>query len=455
MATAGIYRHRTIGLWAFARRTSDAPIRIQPMLRRAAPAPLLVSVLLVAVPSAAAALPGDLDGSFSAPDGKATTNFTTGFDSASAVLVQSDTKVVAVGLAGGNGGRFAVVRYDSDGPLDMAGFGSGAGKVATDFTSGFDAAFDGALDADEKIVAVGRAGLLGGRFALARYNPDGTLDTGFGGGDGKVMTNFTTGDDFAFGLAIQSDGKIVAVGRAGGSGGVIALARYNADGSLDTTFGGSDGKVTLNLTRGDDRADAVAFQPVSEKIVVTGTANYFGANGRFAVAQFNTDGTLDASFSGDGRVTTDFTTGFDGGFGVAVQADGKVVAVGQARGVVGLARYNPEGTLDATFSGDGKATTNFTTGADYFDDITLDGAGKVVAAGAANFFGPNSRFALARYNTDGTLDISFSGDGKLTTDFTTGFDGAYGVDIAPDAKIVVGGYAGGSGGRFAVARYVG
>jgi uncharacterized delta-60 repeat protein len=435
--------------------TPPARTRIRPMFRRAAPALVLTSFLLVAVAAAAAAVPGDLDGSFST-DGKATTNFTTGFDSASAVLVQGDTKIVAVGMVAGNGGRFALVRYGSDGTLDT-GFGGGDGKVVTDFTSGFDAAFDGALDAGEKIVAVGRAGGSGGRFALARYNTDGTLDTSFGGGDGKVTTNFTSGDDFAFGVAIQpSDGKIVAAGRAGGSGGVIALARYETDGTLDTSFGGGDGKVTTNITSGDDRADAVAVRAPVEKIVVVGTANYFGANGRFAVAQYNEDGTPDTSFSTDGKLTTDFTSAFDGGFAVAIPASGNIVAAGQAGGAIGLASYNTDGTLDTSFGGgDGKVRTNFTKGADYFDDLVLDAGGKIVAGGSANFFGPNSRFALARYNADGTLDTSFSGDGKLTTDFTTGFDGIYGVAITPDAKIVAGGYAGGSGGRIAVARYAG
>ncbi|HEY3069272.1 MAG TPA: hypothetical protein VGJ34_03065 [Gaiellaceae bacterium] len=424
------------------------------MFRRAAPALALMSFLLVAVAAAAAAVPGDLDGSFST-DGKATTNFTTGFDSASAVLVQGDTKIVAVGMAAGNGGRFALVRYASDGILDTS-FGGGDGKVVTDFTSGFEAAFDGALDAAENIIAVGRAGGSGGRFAIARYTTDGTLDPSFGGGDGKVTTNFTSGDDFAFSVAIQpSDGKIVVAGRAGGSGGVVALARYTTDGTQDTSFGG-DGKVTTNITSGDDRADAVAVRPLVEKIVVVGTANYFGANGKFAVAQYNEDGTPDTSFSTDGKLTTDFTSAFDGGFALAIPPSGKIVAAGQAGGAVGLASYDTDGSLDLSFGGgDGKLTTNFTKGADYFDDLLVDANGKIVAGGSANFFGPNSRFALARYNADGTLDTSFSGNGKLTTDFTTGFDGIYGVAVTPDAKIVAGGYGGGSGGRFAVARYVG
>ena len=411
-------------------------------------------VLAMCATAASAALPGDLDSTFSF-DGRQTTNFTAGFDSANAVAVRTDSKIVGVGQAGGNGGQFALARYLIDGSLDTGGFGVGTGKVTTDFTPGYDAAYDGVLDAAGNIVAVGRAGGSGGRFAIARYLPDGSLDRAFST-DGRAVADFTTGDDYAFGVAIQPlDGKIIAVGRAGGSGGVIAVARFMPDGTLDTTFN-TDGKATTNFTAGDDRADAVAVQG-DAKIVVAGSANYFGSNGKFALVRYNDDGTLDTGFNGVGKRTTDFTPGFDGAFGIAVQPGNQyIVAVGQAGLTLGLARYKPDGTLDPNFSTDGKARTNFTPGADYADDVVLQSDGKIVAAGAANFFGPDSRFALARYNgNDGTLDISFSDDGKLMTNLTAGFDGAYGVAIAPDGKIVAGGYAGGSGGRFAIVRYVG
>ena len=420
-------------------------------MRRGRYAVLLAALLLGGLASPAyALLPGDLDTTFS-KDGKAVTNLTTGYDVAGGIAVQADGRIVAAGMAGGKGGRFAVVRYKSDGRLDPTF--SIDGKVFTNFTPGLDAAFDMALDANENIVAVGRAGGGGGRFALVRYLPTGARDPSFGRGDGIVLTNFTKKDDFAFGVAIQGDGKIVAVGRAAGSGGVMALARYKQNGTIDTTFGGGDGKVTTNFTRGDDRADAVAIQADGD-IVVAGTANYFGLNGKFALARYTAAGALDPNFSGDGRVTSNFTPGFDGGFAVAVQTDQYIVAAGLAGSDLGLARYSSTGTLDPNFSDDGKQTTSFTRRADYADDIVIDPAGKLVVAGAARFYGPNSMFALARYGSDGKLDTGFGGgDGKVTTDFTTGYDGAYGVALAPDSKIVAGGYAG--GGRFAVARYIG
>lgn len=202
---------------------------------------IVVLVLLTAVPSAGAQA-GSLDTAFSG-DGKATTNVTSGFDSAYGVAIQPvDAKIVAAGEVAGSGGRFGLVRYDTDGSLD-AGFG-GDGRVTTNFTSRYDAAGDVVVQGDGRIVAAGIAGGSGSQFALARYNSDGSLDATFGG-DGKVTTNFTAGSDFAFGVLVQPDGKIVAAGRAGGSGGRIAVARYETDGDLDPTFDG-DGKVLTN-----------------------------------------------------------------------------------------------------------------------------------------------------------------------------------------------------------------
>jgi uncharacterized delta-60 repeat protein len=412
-------------------------------------------LVLVALPSAAYAAPGDLDGTFSS-DGKLTTNFASGFDGAFGVVVQSDGRIVAAGAAAGGGGRFGLARYNADGSLDVT-FG-GDGRVTTNFTSKFDASSALALQTDGRIIV---AGLAGGRlvygddqkFALARYNADGSLDTTFSG-DGKVTTNLTSGPEFAHSVAIQGDGKIVAAGRGSGGGGRMALARYNADGTLDTSFSG-DGRLTTNFTARDDRAEKVMIQGDS-KIVVAGTTAYYRGSGKFALARYNVDGSLDTSFSGDGKVTTNFTGAFDGAFAGAIQIDGKIVAAGEAGGNLGVARYMIDGTLDTTFSGDGVTITSFTSGIDYADEITIDSNGMIIAAGSANYFGRDSKFALSRYNADGTLDTTFSSDGKLTTNFTSGDDSGYSVALQPlDGKIVAAGYAAGSGGRFALARYLG
>jgi uncharacterized delta-60 repeat protein len=394
---------------------------------------------------------GALDTTFSG-DGKVLTNSTPGADYAIDVAVQPDGKLVAGGFSVRLGGRIALHRYNDNGTLDTSF--SSDGKVFTNLSPGADWVGGMDVQADGKIVVAGRSGALGGMIAIVRYNADGTLDPSFSG-NGWVATNFTTGDEFAFGMAVQADGKIVAAGRAGGLGGRFAVVRYTADGALDPAFSG-DGRVAVDFTPGDDRADHVVIQ-TDGKIVAAGTANYFASTARFAVIRLTDSGVLDPSFSGDGKVTTNLVVGFDGAFGLAVQSlDGKIVAGGQAGRRVALLRYTDMGALDPTFSGDGKAFADFTAGLDYAEELEIQSDGKIVAAGAANFFGRNARFALMRFEPTGVLDATFSGDGKVITDLTPGFDAPYGLALQPaDGKIVLAGYASGQGGRFAIARYHG
>jgi uncharacterized delta-60 repeat protein len=333
---------------------------------------------------------------------------------------------------------------------------SGDGKTTINFTAGDDPGWSTAVDASDRIVVAGHASGLGSRFALARFNEDGTLDTTFGD-DGRVMTNFTPRYDGAWGVAIQADGKIVAAGDSGlGSGNSgFAVARYNENGTLDTSFNG-DGKITIQFTTRDDPVAGLALA-ADGKIVVSGGSAVGGANPRFAVARLDTNGALDPTFSGDGRVMTDLkATGsnYDYANAVVVQADGKIVAGGFSAQRFALVRYHGDGTLDTTFGGDGKVRTDVTRYQDTITGLAVQSDGAIVAAGIAGVDGPNPGFALARYEEAlGALDTTFSGDGKLITQFTSGWDGANGVTVQ-DGSIVAVGAASGSGGRFALASYL-
>ena len=415
---------------------------------------------ILAFPAAGFAQAGALDTSFSG-DGRATTDFSPRDDFAAAVALQADGKIVVAGVSAWDGANptFALARYNANGTLDTT-FG-GDGRVATNFTPREDGAYGVAIQADGKIVAAGDAGLRSGdsRFAVARYNTDGTLDTSFGG-DGKVTTEFTSRDDPVAGLVIQADGRIVLSGGAAfnGSNPRIALARYDTDGTLDTTFGG-DGRVTTDLAPGREYAGAVTVQ-ADGKIVAGGFVRQSGARAGFALVRYASDGTLDPTFDGDGKVRTNFTSWHDSIQNLAIQPDGMIVAAGIAgsggsNAQFALARYVPDGTLDASFSGDGKLMTDFTSGYDAGWDVGLQTDGKIVVAGTAA--GQGSRFALARYATDGMLDTTFSGDGKATTNFTPRADFAYGLVIQPDGNIVLAGEAGWDrpNPTFALARYGG
>ena len=412
----------------------------QRLVSQFTPRPLRVVVAGVmaslAFSAAAIAAAGDLDPTFSG-DGKQTTDFA-GADRANGVAIQADGKIVAVGR-GGLG--FALARYNPNGSLDTSF--SGDGRQTADFL-GADRANGVAIQANGKIVAVGEGGV---GFALARYNPNGTLDTSFSG-DGRQTTDFGASDG-AHGVAIQADGKIVAVGE--GSVG-LTLARYNPNGTLDTSFSG-DGKQTLGGF-GSDATSDVALQ-TSGKIVAVGTTFNNATGSDFGVARFNGNGTLDTSFSGDGKKATNFG-GDDGASGVALQGDGQIVVVGFGDQVgasnFALTRYNPNGTLDTSFSGDGKQTTDF-GGDDGASDVALQGDGKIVTAGIATGGATSEDFALGRYNSNGTLDSSFSADGRRRTNFGGIIDEeARGVALQGDGKIVA---VGAGFDQFALARYLG
>jgi uncharacterized delta-60 repeat protein/RHS repeat-associated protein len=390
---------------------------------------------------------GALDTSFDT-DGKLTTSFgsTSG---AMAVAVQPDGKTVVVGSSGGNGGEFAVARYNLDGSLDSS-FGTG-GKVNANFGAGYDQAYAVVLQPDGKIVVGGSQNTS--RLALARYNADGSLDTSFDG-DGKVTTLVTSGNwgEEVMAVALQADGKIITTGYTvdpgtGNASGVVA--RYNADGSLDTSFDG-DGIKLISTSGVDVYANTVAIQPADGQVVVG--LNVFGA---FKVERLSgTDGAVDTSFGSSGVASATFGgINVSGLQGLTLQPDGKILATGIVSATggsaqsFGVARFTVTGGLDSTFDGDGQVTTAVSTNAQAYA-VRVQSNGQIVVAGAGG-----SDFGLARYNEDGSLDTSFDFDGKVTTDLGS-FDLVTALWLGPDYKITVVGQSGsGSAVNFAAARY--
>ena len=338
---------------------------------------------------------------------------------------------------------------------DAPDFAIGDGTVTTDFGSGDDIGNSVVVQADGKIVVAGRS--YNGSdfdFSLTRYNPDGSLDTSFNG-DGKLTTDFGSGDDHSLSVSIQADGKILAAGYSfNGTNYDLALVRYNSDGSLDTSFSG-DGMLTTAIGASADIGYSVTLQ-ANGKILVAGYS-MTGLNKDFALVRYNSDGTLDTSFSGDGMLTTDFGSNEDIGYSVTLQADGKILVAGESQNGAfsdfALARYNTDGSLDTSFSGDGMLTTAIGASAEVGHNVTVQPDDKILVAGFSHN-GVDADFALVRYNTDGTLDTSFSGDGMLTTDFGSGLDSGYDVTVQPDGKILVSGFSSnGSNYDFAVVRY--
>lgn len=367
------------------------------------------------------------------------------YEYAHAVAIQEDGKIVVAGRSDTCGEQdFAVIRYNYDGTLDSSF--DYDGLVLTDFSGYDDYIGSVAIQEDGKIVLAGHSHNGSEyNFALVRYNINGTLDNSFND-DGKVITDFGESDG-ADALAIQEDGKIVVLG---GTSTVIytkfALARYNVDGSLDNTFG-TDGKVITDIGY-RDYAFSIAIQG-DGKIVAGGyirTGPELDDDDDFALLRYNTDGNLDSSFGIDGKVLTDFEGLDDQCQSLTIQLDGKILLAGlswhNSDADFGLARYNIDGTLDTSFSNDGKVTTDFFGNIDYAYSISIQEDGKIVAGGSTN--NPYD-FALARYNTDGTLDNSFDSDGKVNTDFGDLYGVDYSYDDATeiaisDGKIIAVGY---------------
>src|SRR5438067_7447789 len=311
--------------------------------------------------------------------------------------------------------------------------------------------------------AIALAFVVSGRTVLA---VDGDLDPTFGTG-GKVLTDFDHSTDIANAMAVQTDGKLVVVGATyrdnDFSNEDFAVARYNPDGTLDITFGGG-GKVQTDFPGLAAVASSVVVQPDGKIVVAGGAFPLFTFLGDFKVVRYNSNGALDTSFGDSGIVTTTFPEG-SYAFDVALQADGKIIAAGTVfvdfnlgeSSDFALARYNPDGTPDATFGNGGHVSTDFFGLEDDAFSLLIQPDGKIVAVGSANDSASFYDFAAVRYLSNGTIDTTFGVAGKVPTDFgDRNFDRARSSALQPDGRIVAAGFAISQNGgvqNFAVARY--
>ncbi|MBY4677661.1 DUF4347 domain-containing protein [Marinobacterium arenosum] len=388
--------------------------------------------------------------SFTSGDGKVTTDFASGNDKGYSVTLQADGKILVGGYANnGSSTYFALVRYNSDGSLDTTF--STDGKLTTTIGSGPDFGRSLAVLDDGKILLAGYA-FTGSKydFALARYDSDGNLDTTFGN-SGTSTTAIGSYSDLGHSVTVQSDGKILVSGESfNGSNYDFALVRYDSNGDLDTTFS-TDGKLTTDFATSNDSGQSVTALS-DGKILVGG----FG-NTDFALVRYNSDGNLDTDFGSNGKLTTNFASYDDKGYSIAVQDDGKILVAGSADNSsnkdFALVRYDSNGSLDTDFGSNGKVTTDIASDDDIGYSVTVQPDGKILLAGSAKN-GSNDDFALVRYNSDGSLDSDFGNGGKLTTDFAADDDYGYSVTVQSDGKILVSGYAyNGSNDDFALVRY--
>ena len=424
--------------------------------------------LILSLAHTAQAAPGDLDSSFG-NGGKVTTDFLGKEDGAAAVAIQADGKIVVAGaIILGSTHDFGVTRYNTDGSLDSS-FGSGGKAATDFSEGSIFAADLAIQPDGKIIVVGGNSSNTIAEFILVRYNSNGSLDSSFGSGGRVRTDFDNNRDSASAVLILPDGHIIVAgVATIRFTGNDFALARYNSNGSLDTAWG-NGGRVTAHIFGLNDIVSSAVLQPDGKIIVAGFTSTDNGMvplpNFDFVLTRFNADGSLDSTFGSGGRMITDFFGFDDKAADVALQADGKILLAGYAQDKSGgfdfaLARYD-DSDLDSTFGNGGKVTTDFVGLNDFASDLVVQPNGKIVVVGY-NFGSGDSNFYLARYNSsDGSLDSTFGSGGKVITDFGgMSDDRAFGVALQPDGKIVAAGMSipSGSditGSNFAVARYLG
>ena len=398
-----------LALWLSASGIADAAIRRDLVRRSSGGRCFLLSLTTALVLGAqpAASAPGDLDATFGS-DGRVQTVFDRPA-SPSAVAADREGRVIAAGGAVTEEARvfraFALARYNADGSLDQS-FGSN-GQVTTSFGPGEARIAALVFQPDGKLVAAGYENARNDdNFAVARYNPDGSLDPSFGEG-GKVITSFPEGRANSAALVLQRDGKLVVAGRVTVSGQArsqFVLARYNADGSLDQGFG-STGRVTTAF-RYTAQIRSLALQPDGR--IVAGGEQILpppGERRRPALARYNADGTLDQRFGSGGKAIT-----------VPSEASGisKLLLLPDERLIAGtsdssLLRFQRNGSVDRTFGRNGRSFPLFNSGV--LRDLIPERGGRFIGAVEAR------QFLLVRYRSDGTVDRSFGRLGSVLTPF--------------------------------------
>ena len=400
---------------------------------------------------------GDLDGSFG-NGGWLTTDFAGTRDVAHGITTDANGRIVVVGSTRkADGDDFAIVRYNTDGTVDPT-FGAD-GRVSTDFGQLWDDARDVLVDANGRLLVVGGAEVyrytdegryISDDFGLARYNADGTLDTTFGA-NGQVVTDIGHIDG-ATAAAFAGGGKVVVAGTSYPS---FALARYNEDGSLDPTFGAGG---TIKVLVGKQAWASDMAIDASGRIVVAGTVDDVMTRDWF-VARFTAEGALDPAFGSGGIAISDFGDA-EVATGLAIDHLGRILVAGGNQVLLSgarldflIARYRADGSLDPTFDGDGFVRTDFNRVGEIATAIRVDAAGRIIVSGETSD-GVSQNFALARYKSDGSLDSSFIGGGRLIVDLGAGAnDVASALALDASGRMLVAGTTGdGISGDFALIR---
>lgn len=358
------------------------------------------------------------------------------------MLLQPDGKIVVCGTTYVNSYDFMMIRYLEDGTLD-ASFGDN-GKAFIDFDNMNNFGLGYALQQDGKIVVTGYTETPNYEsISIARINADGSKDLSFGT-NGIVQQ--VTGDYECFGsdIVVQPDGKILVAGHGNYTpqGEDFFLARYNEDGSLDASFD-SDGKVE-NINDNNSGARPVITLQADGKILLCGMGGVAGQQ-HYCTMRFNPNGALDMTFSDDGVQLTLVPGDYNWPGNMVVQQDQKIVVAGYSgywqSEVFSIFRLDVNGNLDADFATNGIFTYSMNQGLDYFQDVLIQPDGKMLACGYT--IGPDGSydFVAMRLFEDGSIDTDFGDNGVLNQNFSFTESRATAMAIQPDGKLLIAGDA--------------
>jgi uncharacterized delta-60 repeat protein len=341
-----------------------------------------------------------------------------GEDSANAVAVQADGKVIVAGAsATATGTWVSLMRLQRDGSLDTS-FGNG-GKVITQVgTHGNDDAAAIAVQDDGKIVVAGSTESSGTSldFAVLRYQADGSLDTGFGNG-GKVVVDFAGDSDRAWAVLVQNDGKILVGGEANtgstATGVDFALLRLNANGSVDTGFGNAGKVITpVKSSSGTDVLRAIALQPVNGEQRILAA----GGEGDFLAVRYKIDGSIDTSFGTQGKIAGLFNASIGGARALTLLPNGGAVVAGHINHHFAAVQLTAAGGLDTGFAQAGRFENSLVASWNEANALVRQSDGKLILGGwVFPTAGSNGDFAALRLNADGSIDTGFGNGGVTIT----------------------------------------
>jgi len=423
---------------------------------------LLITFYFFTASFAIAQQPGTLDSSFG-ENGKVISS-TTYYNICNDVMVQHDGKIIQAGSGGYNGiGGFLLLRLLANGLPDTS-FGLD-GWVITDLGFDGEIIYSVTEQPDKKIVAAGF--VSSGDIAITRYMPDGSLDSSFGANSNGIVITNVDGVDNLRGMTLLPDGKIAVAGFLRKNENDIDRSftvRYLPDGRIDESFG--DKGVVITIFDRPAEIYCIAAQP-DGKILIGGLYD-FSSNGDFVIVRYLTNGAVDPDFGTDGIAKAGFADIYDYSNAqlnsMLVQPDGKILAAGGAGEAfeinMALARFETNGSLDKSFGENGRAVTSFNTDGNadaQAKKVLLQPDGKIIVAGRYSNYSTFSYFALARFKSDGKIDSSFGIDGMQTTDFGSNAS-CEGAALQEDGKIILAGSVidiPNDANNFALARYNG